>query len=198
MRVAIYCRVSTDQQHLEPQLLELNAYAEARGWTVTQRVSDVISGSKSSRVGLDALMGSIRRKEIDCLLVVRIDRLARSLPHFAQICHELRKYDVALVVPAQGVDTSNANPAGRMLMNMLGVIADFERELIRERTKAGMAAAKARGARIGHPSQKLVPNHAEVLAEWRAEGGKHLRDLASRLGGVSVSFAHKLATGKAA
>lgn len=194
MNVALYFRVSTTGQTVEPQQIELRRYCEARGWTVAAEFTDIISGTKSSRRGLDDLMAGVRGHAFEAVLAVKIDRLARSLGHFAQIVAELKKHGVALVIPGQGVDTSNSNPAGRMLMNMLGVIADFERELIVERTKAGLAAARRRGVRLGHPSTRLPKNWQELLRAWQAEGGTHIRDLALRLGGISVSFAHKLAT----
>jgi DNA invertase Pin-like site-specific DNA recombinase len=179
-------------QSLEPQYLELRAYCVARGWTIVAEFSDVISGSKSSREGMDAMMAAVRRKEFDAVLSVKIDRLARSLSHFAAIISEFDKHKVAMVIPGQGINTHESNAAGRLTANILGSIAEFERELIRERTRAGLAAAKARGVRLGKPSKNLAADHARIVAEWRAEGGKHLRDLACRLGGVSVSFAHTL------
>lgn len=193
MKVATYLRVSTDDQTIEPQRLELQRYAEQRGWVIADEFSDVISGSKSSRSGLDALMAGVRQKQYEGVLVVKMDRLARSLSHFAQIVAELDKYGVALVCPGQGIDTSKSNSAGRLQMNVLAAVAEFERSLIIERTKAGLAAAKARGVKLGKPSTKLAQNHREIVAAWKAEGGTHLRDLAIRLGGVSVSTAYKLA-----
>ena len=192
MRTAIYARVSTELQSLDPQFLELRAIAAQRGWQITHELSDVISGSKSSRAGLDELMRLVRAKEIDAILVAKLDRVARSLSHFAQIIGELDTHGVALVCPGQSIDTTHSNPASRFQIHILAAVAQLERDFIRERTKAGLAAARARGKKLGHPSTRLVPNHAEVLAAWRAEGGRHLRDLASRLGGVSVSFAHTL------
>lgn len=193
MNVAIYYRVSTGDQTIEPQQIELRKYAEQRGWTVGQNeFQDVISGSKSSREGLDQLMTLVRSKQIGAVLVVKMDRLARSLSHFAQLVAEFDKHGVALVCPGQGIDTSNTNPAGRLQMHVLAAVAEFERSLIIERTKAGLAAAKARGVKLGKPSTRLVANHQEVVAKWLAEGGQHLRELATRLGGVSVSHAFKL------
>lgn len=193
MKVALYMRVSTGEQTVEPQRLELQRYAEQRGWTVVQEFTDIISGSKSSRAGLDTLMSDVRGKKYEGVLVVKMDRLARSLAHFAQIVAELDKHGVALVCPGQGIDTSKSNPAGRLQMNVLAAVAEFERSLIIERTKAGLAAAKARGVKLGKPSSRLPANHAEIVAQWRSEGGKHIRDLAIRLGGVSVSTAFRMA-----
>lgn len=193
MNVALYFRVSTDDQSVMPQQQELRAYAQTRGWTVVGEYTDVISGSKSSRVSLDQMMGRVRQKQFDAILVVKMDRLARSLSHFAQLVAEFDKFGVALVCPGQGIDTSKANPAGRLQMHVLAAVAEFERSLIVERTKAGLAAARARGVRLGKPSARLPENHAEIIAAWLARGGKQLRELATELGGVSVSTAFKLA-----
>ena len=192
MNVTLYLRVSTTDQTLEPQRLELTRYAEQRGWTINEECTDVISGSKSSRTGLDRLMELVREKKTEGILVVKMDRLARSLPHFAQLVAEFDKFGVALICPGQGIDTSKANPAGRLQMNVLAAVAEFERSLIIERTKAGLAAAKARGVKLGKRSTRLPENHKEIIAEWKAEGGKHLRELVNRLNGVSVSTAFKL------
>lgn len=193
-RVCIYTRVSTGGQTLEPQIMELENYCAARGWTIVARFSDIISGTKSSRKGLDEMMAAVRRHAFDAVMVVKLDRVARSLGHFAQVVAEFQKHGVGLVIPAQGIDTSNASPASTLQRNILAAFAEFERELIVERTKAGLAAAKARGVRLGHPSTRLPKDWEAILRAWQAEGGTHIRDLALRLGGISVSFAHKLAT----
>jgi DNA invertase Pin-like site-specific DNA recombinase len=192
MNVTLYLRVSTTDQTLEPQRIELTRYVEQRGWTINEECTDVISGSKSSRTGLDRLMELVREKKTEGILVVKMDRLARSLPHFAQLVAEFDKFGVALICPGQGIDTSKTNPAGRLQMNVLAAVAEFERSLIIERTKAGLAAAKARGVKLGKRSTRLPENHKAIVAEWKAEGGKHLRELANRLNGVSVSTAFKL------
>lgn len=193
MKVAIYCRVSTEDQSVEPQTKELREYAQTRGWHIEAEFTDVISGCKSSRVSLDDMLVRVRAKMFDAVLVVKLDRLARSLSHFAQLVAEFDKYGVALVCPGQGIDTSKSNPAGRLQMHVLAAVAEFERSLIVERTKAGLAAARARGVRLGNRSKRLPENHVEITRAWIAEGGKQLRDLATRLGGVSVSTAFKLA-----
>lgn len=198
MNVCLYTRVSTADQTVEPQLIELRNYCAARGWTVVREFTDVISGSKSSRIGMDAMMAAVRAKDFEAVMAVKIDRIARSLRNFAGIISELDKHHVALVIPGQGIDTSSSNAAGRLQANILGAIAEFERELIRERTKAGLAAAKARGVRLGKPSTKLITNWTDELARWQSEGGTHIRDLAVRLGGISVSHAHRLAQVRAA
>ena len=193
MKAALYYRVSTDDQTVQPQQQELRAYAQQRGWTVIAEFTDVVSGSKSSRVSLDLMMARVRRKEFDAVLVVKMDRLARSLSHFAQIVAEFDKHGVALVCPGQGIDTSKANPAGRLQMHVLAAVAEFERSLIVERTKAGLAAARARGTKLGKPSKRLPADYEPIVKTWLDEGGVHLRDLATRLGGVSVATAFRLA-----
>jgi DNA invertase Pin-like site-specific DNA recombinase len=186
--------VSTEGQELEPQRLELLAYCQRQGLTYTVEFSDVISGTKSSRVGLDALMAAVRRKEIKTVVVVKLDRLGRSLSHLAGLMEDLMKHGVAFVATSQGIDTSKANPMAEMQIGLLSVFAQFERSLIVERTKAGLAAARARGVRLGKPSKVLPANWATVVAQWRSEtGGTSIRDLAMRLNGVSLSTAFRLA-----
>ena len=108
MKTALYYRVSTDDQSVAPQQQELRSYAHTRNWKITAEFTDVISGSKSSRVSLDAMMARVRRREFDVVMVVKMDRLARSLSHFAQLVGEFDKHGVALVCPGQGIDTSKA------------------------------------------------------------------------------------------
>jgi DNA invertase Pin-like site-specific DNA recombinase len=189
----MYLRVSTGEQTLEPQRAELLEYCRSKGWPEPTEYSDVLSGAKQERAGLDALIAAVREHQIRAVLVVKVDRLARSLTHFLQLTSELRKHEVALIVPGQGIDTSSMNPCGQLLVNLLSVIAEFERSLIVERTKAGLRSAKAQGKKLGRPSPVMVANPQEVVAQWKAEtGGFGIKDLARRLGGVSTSTAWKL------
>lgn len=195
MNCVTYCRVSTDEQTIEPQRIELAEYARRRCWTIAREFSDVISGGKTTRAGLDALLALVRDGGADAVLVVKLDRMARSLSHFAQIVALLDKSGVAFIATSQGIDTSKDNPAGRLQMHVLAAVAEFERSLIRERTRAGMAAARARGSKIGHPSVKMAGvDRAGVVARWRAEhGGNDYRTLARLLGGVSSATAWRVA-----
>lgn len=104
---------------------------------------------------------------------------------------------VAVICPSQGIDTRADNPCGRMQYQIIAAVAEFERAIIRERTRAGLRAARGRGAVLGHPSQKAVPveQRAGVIAAWRA-AGTGVRDLAIRLGGVSTATAAKWARGQ--
>ena len=195
MKTAIYCRVSTDEQTVEPQLIELRAYAAQRKMLVTHEFTDTISGSKYARTGLDALLELVRAKKVEAVLVVKIDRVSRSLKHFVRFCDELKQNGVSLIVPGQGIDTSSQNPCGEMQLGILAVIAQFERSLIRERTRAGLAAARACGKKLGRPSLKLVSKDLwiAIIGQWKVDtGGKDFDDLGCRLGGVSRATAWRI------
>jgi putative DNA-invertase from lambdoid prophage Rac len=148
----IYVRVSTITQGYDSQLQELRSYASTRGLIVSQTVLDTASGAQSCREGLDAVMRDVRRGRVGILLVHKLDRLARSLSHLAQVLSELRVHGTALICPTQGIDTTNANPAANLQLNILGAVAEFEREIIRERVIAGLSAAKQRGVKLGRPA----------------------------------------------
>ena len=189
MHVVTYTRVSTDDQTCDGQTIALQEFCAARNWTVVNAYTDKISGCKKEREGLDAMMASVRSGIAQAVVVVKIDRLARSLGHLAQMLSEFEKHKVAFVAITQGIDTTDNNPASKLQMHILGAIAEFERELIRERTKAGMRAAKERGAKFGNKSKVMVPNWEEVTKQWLSEGGQSVRELAWKLGGVSISTA---------
>jgi len=142
--------VSTTDQHTEPQLHALRQYATARGLELAGEYADHgVSGARDRRPSLDRLMADARRRRFDVLGCTKLDRLARSVHHLTSLVRELEALGIDLVVLDQSIDTST--PAGQLLFHVLGSIAEFERDLIRERTSAGMRAAKRRGARIGRP-----------------------------------------------
>lgn len=168
MNTAIYVRVSTNDQSTASQEHELNAYCERRGWRDVQVFSDQLSGAKFVRPGLDALMAAVRAGKIERVVVFKLDRLGRSLPHLALILEELGRYGVALIATSQGIDTSHSNPVGRLQLNVLMAVAEFEREIIRERVNAGLAAAKARGVKLGRRAKhSYTPADVQAL---RARG----------------------------
>lgn len=196
MKNVIYTRVSTSDQSCDAQLLELRNYCALKKIAVSEEITDVISGSKSSRAGLDRLMADVRAGRVKTIIVVKLDRLARSLSHFAQLIGELNDLKVSLIVPGQNIDTSESNPASRFTITILAAVAELERDLIRERTKAGLAVARANGKVLGRPSTAL-PTLAEqerIVAVWRTKnGGGNYRELAEALGGCSTATAWKLA-----
>jgi putative DNA-invertase from lambdoid prophage Rac len=192
MNTALYLRVSTTDQSTDSQRIELKEACRSRGWKVVAEYEDVISGSKHQRPGLDRLRADIKNGAIEVVAVVKIDRLARSLKDFLMLVQEFDAAGVALVATSQGIDTSKGNACGRLQMNVLSAVAEFERDLIRERTKAGLVAAKARGSKLGRPSAVLPVNWRDRVAVWSLTNGT-LRELAAELGGVSLSTAHRLA-----
>ena len=109
-RIAVYLRVSTDRQNHDSQRTELEDYCQRRRWSNIRWFSDVGSGTKQNREALNQLMAQVRRGRIDVIVAFKIDRLARSLNHLAQIIAELQTHNVSLVCPSQGIDTTNANP----------------------------------------------------------------------------------------
>ena len=153
-KVAIYARVSTDKQTCENQLIELRAVAERGGYTIVQEFIDSgISGAKgrADRPALDAMMKAASQRKFDLILVWSIDRLGRSLQNLVELLNDLQSMKVDLMFIQQGMDTSTSG--GRMMFSIFGALADFERNLIRERVVAGQNRAKARGVKMGRPSK---------------------------------------------
>jgi DNA invertase Pin-like site-specific DNA recombinase len=149
MKAAIYARVSTLDQDADNQLLELRHYIAARGWTGQEFVDRGVSGAKEKRPALDALIREAKRRRFDVLVCWRLDRLGRSLKHLIALLEELQAIGVAFVSLAEGIDATT--PAGKLQMHILGAIAEFERERIRERVLAGLRRARAQGKRLGRP-----------------------------------------------
>jgi DNA invertase Pin-like site-specific DNA recombinase len=146
-QAALYCRVSTGDQHLETQLLDLRELAKQRGLEIVREYSDVISGAKSKRPGLDQLMSDARRHRFDVVLVAAFDRIARNVRHFLDVLDELSHLNVEFISMRENIDTGG--PLGRALLTIIGAISELERSLIVERVKAGMRRAKLEGRRIG-------------------------------------------------
>jgi DNA invertase Pin-like site-specific DNA recombinase len=143
--VAIYARVSTEEQNLEHQVTELKNIASLQNFMVYEIYTDTASGTKDSRPELNRMMFDLRKGLFNAVMIYKLDRLGRSLKHLITICEELDKKGVDLIVTSQGIDTSTAT--GKLLFNILGSVAEFERELISERTKMGMKKAVNVGKR---------------------------------------------------
>jgi DNA invertase Pin-like site-specific DNA recombinase len=187
MRVAIYGRVSTRDKGQSPemQLRELREYSSRRGWQVAGEYVDIgISGSREKRPQLDRLMAHCRRRLVDVVVVYRYDRFARSLRQLVNALEEFRSLGIEFVSLHEGVDTSTPN--GRLVFGIFASIAEFERELIRDRVRSGIAAARAKGRKLGRP--RKVIDTARITA--LQAGGQTIRQIAQVLG-VSRSFVHK-------
>jgi DNA invertase Pin-like site-specific DNA recombinase len=176
-RAALYARVSTQDQHAEAQLHALHAYTTARGLTALDFVDNGVSGAKDRRPALDRLLAACRRREVDLVLITKLDRLARSTRHLLNLSEEFKALGVGLVVLDQAIDTTT--PAGELLFTVLGAIAQFERSLIVERTRAGLVAARRRGAKLGRPSVTDTRTR-ERIRRLRA-AGHSLRAIAGQL-----------------
>jgi DNA invertase Pin-like site-specific DNA recombinase len=167
MRVALYLRVSTTEQTVENQQRELKAVAERHGWNVVAVFTDAgISGSKArdKRPGYDRLCHGVARREFDQVAAWSVDRLGRSLQELVAFLGELQAKGVDLYLHQQGIDTGT--PAGKAMFQMLGVFAEFERGIIVERVKSGLARARSQGKRLGRRpvSQDTVRQIQETLA----------------------------------
>lgn len=148
-RVAIYARVSTSDQNTANQILRLNEVAARAGWEVVQTYTETASGAKRSRPALDAMMADAARRKFDVVMAWDVSRLGRSLRDLVDMFETFRALKVDLYLDQQALDTST--PAGRLVMQMNAVYAEFERAMIVERTKAGLAHARARGVHCGRP-----------------------------------------------
>jgi putative DNA-invertase from lambdoid prophage Rac len=185
--VAIYARVSTSDQTCESQLRELRDYVARRGWTITGEYVDTgWSGSKSSRPQLDKLMADASQRRFDCICVYKIDRFGRSVLHLNQQLATLTSYGERFIAVSQGLDTDQASPTSRLLLHILASVAEFERELIRERVRAGVRSAKHRGVQLGR--KRVVFDRSKAIEMHQA--GMSIREIAAALG-VGVGTIHR-------
>jgi DNA invertase Pin-like site-specific DNA recombinase len=186
-RVAIYARVSTSNQGQDVtlQTRELQKYAEARGWTVTgEYVDEGVSGAKDSRPELNRLMADAKRRKCDAILVWKLDRFGRSLRHLVNAIAELESVGVAFVSFTDNLDLST--PSGRLMFQVIGAMGEFERELIRERVRAGLRNAKAKGRTLGRPGINVDASKVVVMRGR----GMSMRTIATELG-CSPAYVHK-------
>jgi DNA invertase Pin-like site-specific DNA recombinase len=187
-RVALYARVSTSngQQDPEMQLRELREYADRREMTIVGEYIDRMTGSKDSRPSLNRLMADASRRKFDAVLVWKLDRFGRSLRHLVNALAELEAMGLTFISLRDNLDLST--PSGRLMFQIIGAMAEFERSLIQERVKAGLRNAKAKGRHLGRPRANVDESRVEALrasgASWRA--------VAEKLG-VGVGTVHRIA-----
>jgi DNA invertase Pin-like site-specific DNA recombinase len=193
-RVAIYTRVSTLEQCTLAQENELKAYAENRRWSVVRVYMDQgISGAVAHRPALDELMRDSRRRKFDVVLCWKFDRFARSLRQLVTALELFRNFGIDFVSATEAIDTSL--PSGVMVFQIFGAIAEFERSLIGERVRSGIAQARRAGKRIGRPPSRVLSTEArmQILREHRE--GKSLRTLA-KTHGTSLWAVHSICKGE--
>lgn len=166
IRATIYARVSTTDQFPENQLDEIRRVVDTRGWLiVSEHVDHGISGTVDRRPGLDALLAQVERREVDVVIVVRLDRLGRSLQHLLSVVNRITAAGVGLVsVRDSGVDTTT--PSGKMMLSIIGAFAEFEKNLLVERTRAGMDRVRRQGVHVGRPRRDVPVGAAlELLGQ---------------------------------
>ncbi len=186
-RVALYARVSTLDQSCDVQLEDLRRYASQRFGHCHEFVDEGVSGTQRRRPQLDALMNNARKRLFDVDLVWKFDRFARSVKHLVDSLAEFRALGIDFVSYTEGVDTTT--PTGQLLFHIVGAVAQFERDLIAERVRAGIAHARAMGKRIGRPRAQIDVSQVRAL---RAQG-QSLRQVAKALG-VPVSRVRRALT----
>jgi putative DNA-invertase from lambdoid prophage Rac len=159
LRVGLYARVSThDQQTLPLQLHAMREYSAKRGWTIVAQIKEIGSGA-AQRELREALLAVARRREVDVVLVWRLDRWGRSVADLVSTLEELQHLGVGFVSLTEALDLTT--PAGRAMAGLLAVFAEFERDILRERVRAGLAHARQQGKQLGRPPS-VVHNAAEV------------------------------------
>lgn len=178
MKVALYARVSKADESQDPenQLMRLIAYANERDWMVIGQYVDTASGADDNRPQLDRMMADARARRFGLILCVKVDRLARSVSSLYRILSELDARGVRFECTDQAISTNS--PTGKLLLSILAGVAEFERELIRDRTRAGLARARAQGKKLGRPKKAVNMARAREL---KAQGLGY-RKIAKQLG----------------
>jgi len=174
--VVIYARVSTKGQTPKTQLKELYSYAKRRRFNVAHELVEVESGAKSERPKLDQLMDLARKRKIDVVLVWKFDRFARSTKNLISALEEFRELGVDFISYTENIDTST--PTGKVLFTVISAFAEFERDLIRERVRAGLDRARAEGVRLGRPP---VDEEKITKAIELKRSGLSIREIAKKV-----------------
>jgi DNA invertase Pin-like site-specific DNA recombinase len=187
MKVALYVRVSTNDQSTEMQKRELAEFIAARGWEVVHTYEDAgHSGAKASRPSLNQMMDDARKRKFKAVVVWKFDRFARSLKHLVTALEEFNELGIDFVSYKENADTTTS--MGKAMFGMIGVMAQFERDMIRERVMAGLKNAKAKGKKLG---PKITVNDLTKarIRDMRAQHNMSMAKIAAELD-VSVGTVH--------
>jgi len=184
VKVALYARVSTKDQHNENQMNKLNEYATGKGYTIHDHYQDTVSGANKNRPELDRMVEDAKRRKFERVIAIKIDRLGRSLIHLCEFFDLMESYKVAIEITDQPIDTSSS--MGRLIRNILGSIAEFERELISERTIAGLERTVKNGTKLGRKIRVLSDYQREkILTILEENPNISKRQLAEQFEGIS-------------
>lgn len=184
MKVALYARVSTKDQTTDNQLIRLRQVAAARDYDIIGEYLDVASGADPKRPQLDAMLKAAKKGDVQRIMALRLDRLARSVINLAELVGYLDTWGVGLEIIDQPIDTTT--PSGRLTYTILSGVAEFERELIRDRTKDGLHRAKAQGKTLGRPKRQLTPyQRAKLRRILEDTPDISMRSLCAQFEGIS-------------
>jgi DNA invertase Pin-like site-specific DNA recombinase len=188
-KAAVYARVSTNQQDTQNQLIELRRYCQARGWEAVEFIDNGFSGAltEDKRPALKAMMDAARKRQVDTVIVWDFSRFARSMRQLVEALDLFRAWGVSFISLREGIDTSTAN--GRLVFGIFASLAEFERELIRERVNLGLKRARAQGKQLGRPRASV---NAVSVRQMRLEG-RSVREIASALSVGKSTVARLLA-----
>jgi len=185
-RATIYARVSTREQNVDMQLIDLRSYAQARGLNVIQEYIDYASGSKNDRENYQKLFNDVRKRRTDIVLVWKFDRFARSTKELINALEEFKNLGVDFISYKENIDTSTH--MGKILFTIISAFAEFEKAVLRERVISGMDKARAKGIEFGRP--KIPPFKIKEAKEMKA-AGVNWKEICKKLG-ISKSGYYKL------
>ena len=187
LRAAIYCRVSTKDQDCGRQKEDLSRYADACGYVVKSCHIEICSGAKNDRQERKKIIGLARSRSIDAVLVTELSRWGRSTSDLIMTLEELASYGVSLIAQT-GMQFDLSTPHGKLIAQILSSMAEFERELIRERVRSGLAHARARGKIFGRPVGGKIANSCDRINQLRGKG-MSVRSIAKEVGLSKSSIA---------
>jgi DNA invertase Pin-like site-specific DNA recombinase len=188
LKTVLYSRISTSGQSHESQEAEVQSFAKRQGWEGLEVYRDTISGATKNRPELDRLLKDARAGKVERILCFKMDRIGRSLLNLINLLQELAALKVPVYFTSQGISTEETNPSSKLMIGMLGLFAEFERDIIRERIKAGIATARAQGKHLG--GKRMPPGIEEKVIDLIGEG-LSMNQIAKRAG-VSVGYVHKI------